>query len=97
MRQDRMCKACEDKNLCQDIYHKLGRSTSPSVVPQVLVAFVLPIVVFICVLGAIEKIGFGLWRSSGFVTAVGSLAAFAATAGCVLVAWALRSKQERKR
>lgn len=97
MAQDRLCNTCKDKNLCQNIYHKLGKSTSPSVVGQVLVAFVMPIVVFVLILAAIEEIGFGLWGSSGFVTAVGSLGALAAAGGCVFVASALRSRQEQKR
>ena len=56
MGEQKFCQDCNQKQNCQKVYHQLGNTKSPSVVFKVVVAFLLPIVVFIASLAAFEKI-----------------------------------------
>ena len=47
----KVCENCgyrhSHKNCCMDIYQRLGQTKGPSVISRVLLAFVLPLLVFI--------------------------------------------------
>lgn len=68
MTQQKFCKDCIQKHNCQRIYKQLGDSPGPSVTCNVILAFLLPLIVFIVCLTIFEnlladKINTGLIRA----------------------------------
>ena len=53
---DKNCSNCPQGSDCKQIYQKMGDVEGPSVVSKVIVAFVLPIVVFIFSLAGFGKL-----------------------------------------
>ena len=95
MTQDRQCRGCQHQNSCEDMYRRLGHSTAPSVTAHVLVAFVMPLLVFVLSLGAAQKMWSGLAYPQ-LVTLVSFLSALATTALLTaLGAWWLRSARNK--
>ena len=41
------CENCDPKNSCCDAYQRLGKTAGPSVALKVIVAFLIPIMVFV--------------------------------------------------
>ena len=56
MTEQKVCQGCNQKRDCQRIYEQLGDVEGPSVVIKVIVAFLLPLVVFIVSLAAFQEI-----------------------------------------
>jgi hypothetical protein len=56
MAQLKSCQECDQKHHCQDIYQQIGKAQGPSVASKAIVAFLLPILVFIVTLAVSEKI-----------------------------------------
>jgi len=56
MVNENFCQSCTQKDTCRDTYEKIGDAKGPSVIWRVLIAFLLPIMVFIASLAAFEKI-----------------------------------------
>lgn len=56
MANENLCEKCSEKKSCEEVYKQLGRAKGPSVVLRAIVAFVVPIVVFIASLAACEHI-----------------------------------------
>ncbi len=56
MTQEKFCQDCSQRHDCQEIYRKLGNIRGPSVIFDVVVAFLVPILVFIVSLAAFEAI-----------------------------------------
>lgn len=56
MAEQRFCQNCNQKHDCREVYQKLGNTKGPSVVLKAVVAFLLPILVFIGCLAAFEAI-----------------------------------------
>jgi len=54
--QEKFCQDCTQRQNCQEIYQKVGKTKGPSVVLKAVVAFLLPILVFIGCLAAFEAI-----------------------------------------
>ena len=52
----KLCQECNQKHKCQDIYQQMGKAKGPSVALKAIVAFLLPILVFIAGLVIFEKI-----------------------------------------
>ncbi|MBN2180926.1 MAG: hypothetical protein JW715_03355 [Sedimentisphaerales bacterium] len=55
MVQQEFCKDCYHKHDCQQVYRQLGHSTCPSVLRKVIVAFLLPLLVFIVSLVVLDR------------------------------------------
>jgi hypothetical protein len=55
MTQAKGCEGCSQAHDCKHIYERLGNVEGPSVVPKVLMAFVLPIGMFVVGLGLFER------------------------------------------
>lgn len=51
---DKHCDGCEQKNRCQEVYEKLGQSTGPNVAFKAVLAFVVPIGVFVVVAALVQ-------------------------------------------
>jgi len=85
MADEEFCQNCDQKHDCQKIYRKLGNVKSPSVISKVVVAFLLPIVVFIAALAAFEEILSEALNSKEVQTAVSFLLALLLTSICIMI------------
>jgi hypothetical protein len=89
------CDRCSDAHDCKRIYQTLGQVEGPSVVVKVLIAFALPIVVFLAALA-----GFGhLLRerlAEPYLTPVVFALAALLTAGSVVAASTIVKRLERE-
>lgn len=56
MNQQEFCQDCHHKHDCRQIYRQLGHTSCPPVVHKVIVAFLLPLIVFIVSLAVFDKI-----------------------------------------
>jgi len=81
MAKDKFCSNCAQSRNCSAVYEHLGKSKGPSVVRKVLLAFLLPIAVFIIALAVFEKL-------TGPI--VGFALAVVAVGICILVTWMVR-------
>lgn len=54
--EEKNCDSCPYKNSCAEVYRKLGNSKAEPVAIKVILAFLLPLVVFIVALAVSEKI-----------------------------------------
>jgi len=84
MGDEQFCERCSQRHDCREIYGKLGNAEGPSLTLRVVVAFLLPILVFIVSLGVLEKVLGGLTERAALRTA-------ASLSGAVIVtlAWIL--------
>ncbi len=48
------CQGCAQKNSCEDVYQRMGHSKAPPVTRKILVAFVLPMLVFVVCLAGVQ-------------------------------------------
>ncbi len=90
MAQEKSCQECDQENQCQEAYRRLGDTKSPSVVLKAVVAFLLPLTVFIAALAAFEGILAGAINTKGLRTALSFLLALMVTAVCILIIKAKR-------
>ena len=75
MSQESFCENCGCKNACQDVYGKLGRVQGPSILPDVVLVLLLPMVIFIVTLATAVNLLHGQFSSEGIKTAVSVLLA----------------------
>jgi len=87
MGDEQFCKRCSQRHDCREVYGKLGNAEGPSLTLTVVVAFLVPILVFIVSLGVLEK---GL----GVVMEKAALRTAASLSGAVIVtlAWILTAR-----
>jgi uncharacterized membrane protein len=81
------CQKCTQKSRCQEVYEKLGNIQGPSVVFNVLAAFLLPIVVFIVSLAGFDRILAKVTNNKELQTAASLMLALLITCVCV---WMIR-------
>jgi phosphoglycerol transferase MdoB-like AlkP superfamily enzyme len=55
MDEEKFCQECNQKHTCRQAFQQLGRMGGPSVVYKTIVAFLLPLIVFIFSLAILEK------------------------------------------
>ena len=87
MAQQKFCQECNQRPNCREVYRQLGKAEGSSVVIKVVFAFLLPLVVFIAVLIASEKILAGMINSREAQTVLSFLLALGGTfivVGCSL-------------
>ncbi len=85
MAEEKICQGCKQKNRCQEVYEHLSKMEGPPVVFNVLIAFLLPIAVFIGCLAASESILAKVTNSKELQTVVGFLLALLVTSVCILI------------
>jgi len=95
MVQSKSCEGCRQAHDCTKVYEQLGCAEGPSVTSTALLAFLLPVVVFVAALG-----GFG-WLLKGvvagaYLTPLAAALALVTTTGVVLVARVLTRLHRRK-
>jgi hypothetical protein len=56
MAQENFCQDCGQKHNCKDVYSRMGNVKGSPITPKALVAFLLPLVVFIISLATFERI-----------------------------------------
>jgi uncharacterized membrane protein len=85
MAQQKFCQQCNQKHDCQKIYQQLGDHKGPSVVIKVIVAFLLPLLVFIASLAAFDEMFAGSINIQPLRTALCFLLALLATFVCISI------------
>lgn len=96
MQDDDFCQSCNQKDNCQEAYRRLGSVHGPSVVPKVVLALLLPMLVFIVSLALFQKILAKAATAGQVQTILGLVAALAVTFICVLVARAIDKRISEK-
>ena len=85
MAEQKICKDCNQKHDCQKVYQQLGDIQGPSVVVKVIVAFLLPLVVFIVTLTIFDKILSGFEMTAELQTVFSVAASLLITVICILI------------
>lgn len=85
MAEQKFCNDCKQKHDCQEIYKQLGDVKGPSVVVKVIVAFLLPLVVFIASLATFKEILAKAISTQRMQTALSLLLALLVTFVCILI------------
>lgn len=86
MNEKDFCDNCNQKHDCGSIYHQVGNTKGPSVVARVIIALLLPLVVFIISLTAFEEIFAKNIGSQFLQTALSLLLALLVTFIYILIA-----------
>lgn len=85
MGQQELCGKCSQRHDCARVYEQLGNTQGPSIVRKVVLAFLLPLVVFTISLAILEKI-FSEVINTGQIQSVLSLVlALLVTFVCILL------------
>jgi hypothetical protein len=79
------CQECNQKRQCQKIYKQLGKAQGPSVAFKAVVAFLLPLLIFIASLAAFEGILARITDIKGLRIVLDFLLALAVTFVCILI------------
>jgi hypothetical protein len=85
MTEQEFCNNCNQKHNCGSIYHQLGNNTGPSVVVKVVIAFLLPLLVFIISLAAFQEIFIKTISSQRMQTALSMVSSLLVTFSCILL------------
>ena len=85
MVQQKFCQECIQKHDCQKVYQQLGNHKGPSVVIKAIIAFLLPLVVFIASLAAFEEMFAGAINIQPLQTILSFLLALLVTFVCILI------------
>jgi len=92
MAEQKICEDCKQKHDCQEIYKQLGDVEGPSVVVKVIVAFLLPLVVFIVSLAVFQEILAKAISTQRVQTALSLLLALLVTFVCILIVRVIRKR-----
>ena len=97
MVQNDLCNSCDNSKTCQQVYANFGNSKGPSITMKVIVALLLPIVVFIVSLVLFEKFLENLIMTKHLRTAIGFPAALAVTFTIILITRFINEQFSKKR
>lgn len=97
MSQKEFCNKCNQKHSCQTIYQQLGQAKGPSVARKVIVAFLLPIIVFIVSLAVFQEILANTMGSKQLQTALSFLLALSVTFGVILIIKVINSQLNKNK
>jgi hypothetical protein len=87
MSDQNFCRNCYQKHDCQEKYRQLGEIKSPPITLKIIVAFLLPLLVFIVSLAVFET----FFSKAMNTEALSLLAALLMTAACILVTKAIKT------
>jgi len=85
MVEQNFCQNCYQKHDCQKVYRQLGEAQRPPITLKIIVAFLLPLVVFIVSLAIFEAFFSKVINTELLPTALSLLSAFLTTAACVSI------------
>ena len=95
MARPNQCDGCSQADSCKEAYRQLGKTEGPSVVPTVLVAFLLPIAIFAISLGGIGRFLEGR-IAKPYQTPLALVLALAVTTGLMLIVRVVSRSRSRK-
>lgn len=95
MEQHKSCQDCYQKHDCQKVYEQLGHSDGSSIALRVVIAFLLPIVIFIIFLAISDKIFSGIDINERFRTVLSFLLSLLVTFIYLLFAKFLDKRLEK--
>jgi uncharacterized membrane protein len=79
------CRDCIQKHDCRSVYEQMGNASGDSVVLKVILAFLLPMVVFIVSLAVSERVFAGVTNLEKLQTIFSLLSALLATFICIFI------------
>ena len=89
MAQHKLCENCPQAHECQEVYRHLGNVKGPSIAVKVIVAFLLPMLVFVVSLAIFDRIFTGPWGvrnlSQGLQTFLSFVLAVTTTLICIVI------------
>ncbi len=85
MTQQELCQQCDQRQNCGEVYEQLGNIEGPSIVRKVVLAFLLPLVVFTVSLAIFERMFSGVIRAGQVQSALSFAAALSLTLVCILL------------
>ncbi|KPL23461.1 MAG: hypothetical protein AMJ75_06005 [Phycisphaerae bacterium SM1_79] len=97
MAEQKFCQDCTQKHDCQELYRQLGHMKGPSVVVEVVCAFLLPLVIFIASLAAFEAILAGAISIPSMRTALSLLLALLVASVCVWMMGVINRRRNQDR
>jgi len=92
MASQRFCQDCIQKHDCKRIYEQLGDSPGPSVAIKAILAFLLPLIVFIVSLAVFERVLAGTINNGRLQIILSLLLALPATFICILITRVINRK-----
>jgi len=92
MASQRFCQNCIQKHDCQGVYEQLGNTSGPSVVLKVILAFLLPLIVFIASLAVFERLLAGTINNGRAQIALSLLLALLVVFVCMLITRVINRK-----
>ncbi|MHC4289122.1 MAG: hypothetical protein ACYSSK_03540 [Planctomycetota bacterium] len=69
MKKDDYCSGCSQKDTCRQVYEKLGKAVGPNVAVKAIVAFLVPIGVFIGALAGTQRLLSGRFEEKTLILA----------------------------
>ncbi len=97
MAQLKFCQHCKQEHNCQKVCEQLGRTEGPPVVIKVILAFLLPLVVFIASLAAFQEILTRTIDAQNLLTALSLVLASLATSACILIVGVMNGRLSQGR
>ncbi|OHB61345.1 MAG: hypothetical protein A2168_06400 [Planctomycetes bacterium RBG_13_50_24] len=85
MALQRFCQDCIQKHDCKKIYEQLGDSSGPSIAIKAILAFLLPLMVFIVSLAVFERVLAGVINTEQMQTFISFVLALLVTFMCILI------------
>lgn len=85
MDNQEFCSSCRQKNDCKTTYQKLGKVKGPSVAVKAIIAFLVPIGVFIAALAGFEKLFEKTIEGKNARVALSALLALTVTLACIMI------------
>ena len=86
MTQQELCQQCNQRHNCGQVYERLGKTEGPSVVKKVVLAFLLPLVVFVASLAVFERVLLAVVSAGQTRSALSFALALLLTFVCILLA-----------
>ncbi len=95
MTDEKYCSNCAGTHDCKVVYEQMGKAQGPSVVKKVIVAFLLPIIVFAVCLVVLDKKLVAIIRNEQLRILLGVLFAGLVSFVYVLIAGKMSSRWDR--
>jgi K+-transporting ATPase A subunit len=93
----KFCQDCNQRHNCQQIYQQLGKAQGPSLVSRVVVAFLLPLMVFIAALVVFEEILAKAINAKELQTTLCFLLALSVTLVCAAITKAINTQLDKNK
>ncbi len=92
MADEKFCQGCHQKHRCQEVYEHLSHVRGRGIVFKVILAYLLPIMVFIGSLAAFEEILAGVIQSKELQTVISLVLALLLSIAFILITRVIKRK-----